>query len=235
MARRSSEAIAEAFWRGAGGRARFGHPADVERAATRILPVAFHRIGGLHTGIIAELLARIGANPWFDGSPRMLRGCLIADSGKALILLDRDDPEDEQRMTAAHELSHLLLHYLTPREEALTAFGSGIIAVLNRTRPPTLGERLSSVLRNVPIEPFRHSMDRVGGRHTRSVSAMEDEADDLAVELLAPWRELRTLRGAAPSTLREKFGLPAPVAARLAGMIEVSETTSGVLDLFRQK
>ncbi len=235
MTCRSSQAIAEAFWKSAGGRARFGCPPEIERAAARILPVAVHRVRGLHTGMITELLARMRANPWFDGSPRMLRGCLIADVGRALILVDEDDPEDEQRMTVAHELSHLLLHYFKPREEALTAFGAGIIAVLNRTRPPTLGERLSSVLRDVPIEPFRHAMDRAGVHHARAVSAMEDEADDLAVELLAPWRELRTLRSAAPGTLREKFGLPAPVAARLAGMMKAPGTTSGVLDLFRQK
>src|SRR4051812_36484702 len=120
---RHSEAVAEAFWESVGGRARFGRPADVERAAAHALPVAVHRVRGLHTRAISELLTRVGADPWFNGTPRPLRGCLIADSGKALVLVDRDDPEDEQRMTVAHEVAHLLLHYLKPREEAVTAFG----------------------------------------------------------------------------------------------------------------
>ncbi|WP_157182264.1 ImmA/IrrE family metallo-endopeptidase [Methylobacterium sp. WSM2598] len=167
-------------------------------------------------------------------SPRPLRGCLVADAGKALILVDADDPEDEQRMTVAHEVAHLLLHYLKPREDAMTAFGSGIVTVLDRTRPPTLGERLSSALRNVPIEPYRHAMDR-GTAHRREVDAMEDEADDLAVELLAPWRELQAMRGVRPGALRERFGLPAPVAARLAVLITPTSTTSGVLGLFGRK
>jgi hypothetical protein len=235
MARHNCEAVAEAFWASAGGRALFGSPVAIERAAVRVLPVAVHRIRGLHTGVVSGLLTRAGADPWFDGSPRFLRGCLIADSGKALILVDRDDPEDEQRMTVAHEVSHLLVHYVRPREEAMSAFGPAILAVLDRSRPATLGERLSSVLRNVPIEPFRHAMDRGQPHYARSVNAMENEADDLALELLAPWRELQNLRGAAPMVLRDRFGLPAPVAARLAGLITPSVTTAGVLALFGKK
>lgn len=234
MAAYRSEAVADAFWERAGGRARFGCPVDVERAAPRVLPVAVRRIAGLHTGTVASLLARIGASPWLDGSPRSLRGCLIADGGRALVLIDKDDPEDEQRMTVAHEVAHLLLHYLKPREEAVKAFGPGIVAVLDRTRPATLGERLSSALRDVPIVPFRHAMNR-GAAHGRAVDAMEGEADDLAVELLAPGRELRAIRGASPGALRERFGLPASVATRLAALITPSQTSSGVLGLFGQK
>lgn len=232
MTRHSIEAVVEAFWDSAGGRARFGSPADVERAAMRVLPMAVHRVSGLHTGTVSALLRRVGADPWHDGASRSLRGCLIADVGKALVLVDRDDPEDEQRMTVAHEVAHLLLHYLKPREAAVQAFGPAILAVLDRTRPATLGERLSSVLRNVPIEPYRHAMERGHTRHAPSVAVMEDEADDLAVELLAPWRELQVLRGATPGALRERFGLPASVAARLAGLITSPRTSSGVLGLF---
>ncbi|PWS34389.1 hypothetical protein DFH01_25575 [Falsiroseomonas bella] len=235
MARYRSEDVANAFWEGAGGRARFGSPADVERAAARVLPVAVHRVASLHTGAVVRFLCRVGADPWLDGAPRPLRGCLIADAGKALILVDRDDPVDEQRMTIAHEVAHLLLHYLKPREEAVTAFGPRILAVLDRTRPATPGEKLSAALRNVPIEPFRHAMDRGHTGHAGVISAMEDEADDLAVELLAPWRELRAMRGGGPGPLRERFGLPAPVAARLAGVIGRPRTSPGVIGLFRQK
>lgn len=234
MAAHSSEDVADAFWGKAGGRARFGSPADVQRAAPRVLPVAIRRIQDLSTDAVACLLARIGAIPWADVSPRPLRGCLVADAGKALVLIDADDPEDEQRMTIAHEVAHLLLHYLKPREDAVTAFGPSIVAVLDRTRPPTVGERLSSALRNVPIEPYQHAMNR-SAAHRPEVDAMEDEADDLAVELLAPWRELQAMRGAAPGDLRQRFGLPAPVAARLAVLITPSRTSSGVLGLFGRK
>lgn len=234
MARHSREAVADAFWSKAGGREKFGTPADIDRAAGRVAPVAIRRISGLHTDAVSAFLEQIDANPWFCVTPRLLRGCLIADAGKAIILVERDDPEDEQRMTVAHEVAHLLLHYLKLRDEAVTAFGQGIVAVLDRIRPPTLGEHMSSALRNVPIEPFRHSMDRLKS-HTRDVNTLEDEADDLAVELLAPWRELSRLKGATPGILRERFGLPAPVATCLADLIKPSGTSVGVLGLFGQK
>lgn len=235
MARHPSEDVANAFWERAGGRARFGSPVDIELAAARVLPVAVHRVAGLDTKIVACLLSHIGSDSWLDGTPRRLRGCLIADAGKALILIDRDDPEDEQRMTAAHEVAHLLLHYLRPREEAVAAFGPGILAVLDRTRPATLGEKLSAALRDVPIEPFRHAMDRIRIKHAGAIATMEDEADELAIEFLAPWHDLQPMRGAAPGTLRERFGLPAPVAARLAAMVRPSPRSSGVMSLFGRK
>lgn len=232
--RHNSEAIAEAFWESAGGRALFGSPVNVERAATRALPVGVHRVSGLNTRTVSNLLTRVAADPWFGGTPRPLRGCLIADAGKALLLVDGDDPEDETRMTVAHEVAHLLLHYLKPRNEAVKAFGLGILAVLDRTRPATPGEFMSSILRNVSIEPYRHAMDR-RPLHARAVNAMEEEADDLAVEFIAPWRELKHLHGVSPGLLRERFGLTALVAARLASLIRPSEIATGVLSLFRPK
>lgn len=231
MTRYRSETVANAFWERAGGRAQFGAPVDIERAAARSLPVAVQRIAGLNTGIVKSFLSRVGANPWLDEAPRALRGCLVADAGKALIFVDRGDPEEEQRMTIAHEIAHLLLHYLKPREEAENAFGSGILAVLDRTRPAVPGERLSSALRNISIEPFRHAMSRGQPVHAQAVRMMEDEADDLAIELIAPWRQLQALRGAEPGLLRERFGLPAAIAARLSGIITPVKTSPGVLGL----
>ncbi|MGX1742097.1 ImmA/IrrE family metallo-endopeptidase [Bosea sp. NPDC055353] len=234
MPPRPREEIAESFWKQAGGRDRFGEPADIGLAAAFVLPVAVRLIPHLDTQLVTQILAGIGASPWLDKSPRLLRGCLVADGGKAMVLVDQHDPEDERRMTVAHEVAHLLLHYLQPREDAVTAFGPGIIAVLDRTRSPTIGERLSSALRNVPIEPYQHAMDR-SPVHGRAVGAMEDEADDLAIELLAPWRELKKMRGAAPSALRQRFGLPASVATRLAALISPAGTMPGVLSLFGKK
>jgi hypothetical protein len=147
--------------------------------------------------------------------------------------VDENVAEDEQRLTIAHETAHLLLHYICPRMGAIRAFGLPILAVLDRTRPATMGERLSSVLRNVPIEPFRHAMDR--HRHHNAVNSLEGDADDLAVELLAPYQEVRAMGRVEPGTLREQFGLPATVAARLASLAVPSSTTQGVMGLFAKK
>lgn len=227
--------VAEVFWHDAGGRALFGSPVDIARAATRVLPVAIREISGLRTDYVAALLGRIEGPPWADGSPRPLRGCIVADAGRALVLVDGSDPDDERRMTVAHEVAHLILHYIQPRETAVRAFGPHILAVMDRLRPPTLGERFSSVLRAVPIEPFRHAMDRAPGARHEDLEEFEEQADDLAVELLAPWSELRAMHGATPGGLRERFGLPASVAARLAGMIAPRQPSSGVLGMFVKK
>lgn len=225
-------AAAEDFWKAAGGRSRFGSPVDIGAAAAAGYRVSVVEVPGLNT----TAAGRIGSSDtaWFCGPARRLRGCLLADVGHALILVDAGDPDDERRFTVAHEISHLLYHYLRPRELALREFGGAFSAVLDRTRPPSMAELLSSAIRNIPLDPFRHAMDR-NARSKRSVDAMEDQADDLAVELLAPWKELRTMRGAAPGEIRARFGLPAPVAARVAGLISLPKTTIGVLTMFGPK
>jgi hypothetical protein len=230
-----AEQAAAAFWTKAGGRRKFGLPVDIAAAAAAALPLSVVGIPDLDTSAVAKIAARTGS-PWADASPRPLRGCLLADAGVGLVFVDSNDPEDEQRFTAGHEVAHFILHYLRPREEALKVLGAGIGAVLDRLRPPTSGERLSAVLRSVPIEPYRHAMERnAGGRHAARLERIEEEADDLAVELIAPWRELTSGGRMEPGRIRENFGLPAYVSARLAALTAPSGTSMGVLGIFAKK
>lgn len=228
------EEIAEGFWRDAGGRARYGAPVDIAAAVPVALPAAVVRIDGLHTGSVRTLIASMGASAWDDLSPRPLRGCLIADAGHAIILVDGADDPDEQRMTIAHEAAHLIAHYFAPRTRAVAALGRGIQAVLDRARTPTSAERLSSALAGVAVEPFRHAMERAD-RHASRVRVMEDQADQLGVELLAPWREIRTAGILEPGVVRSRFGLPPAVATRLAGATVPKRPTMGVLGIFDRK
>lgn len=78
-------------------------------------------------------------------------------------------------------------------------------------------------------------MDRASATRHRNLADFEGEADDLAVELLAPWSELHLMHGTGPSLLRERYGLPAAVSARLAGMIAPRQPSSGVLGIFAKK
>jgi hypothetical protein len=228
------EEIAESFWRDAGGREGYGVPVDIAAAVSVALPASVVRMDGLHTEAVKRLILRIGASPWNDLSPRPLRGCLIADGGHALILVDGNDEPDEQRMTVAHETAHLIMHYFGPRARAATALGGSIRSVLDRARAPTSAERLSSALIGLSIEPFRHAMDR-SDRHALRVRAMEDEADQLGVELLAPWREIRAAGIVEPGAVRRRFGLPPVVAARMAGASVPTRTSMGVLGIFDRK
>ena len=229
------QSLAETFWTAAGGRDGFGFPADIARVVSRVFPVAVISIANLDTTCVAHFLARIGADPWHGGPSRPLRGCLIADVGVGLILVDATDPEDEQRMTVAHEAAHLLVHYLKPREHAVGVFGPLILAVLDRTRQPTTAERFSSALRDVPIEPFRHAMERHQPHLHGQIQTIEDEADDLAIELLAPTVLLKSLNSVSPAAIRKKFGLPAPIAARVARLVSPPMTSPGVVGLLRTK
>jgi hypothetical protein len=235
MASLPVEHVAATFWTKAGGRLRFGAPVDMVSAAAAALPISVVGIPNLDTSAIGRISARTGT-PWAEGSPRPLRGCLLADAGIGLVFVDNADPEDEQRFTVAHEVAHFILHYLKPREEALSVLGAGIAAVLDRLRPPTGGERLSAALRSVPIEPFRHAMERdPRSSHARRVELIEDEADDLAVELIAPWCELTCGLNMEPGQIRERFGLPSQIATRLAALATPAVTSMGILGIFARK
>jgi hypothetical protein len=235
MASSRVERIAAAFWNRAGGRPASDTPVDIVAAAAAALPASVVPIRGLNTAAVQAFLARIGASVWFDSSPRALCGCIVADVGYALIFADADDSDEERRFTVAHEIAHFLVHYLVPREEAIRVLGPGIAAVLDRIRPATYGERFSSALRNVPIAPFGHAMDRAEYRRATRIARMEDEADDLGIELIAPWRELQAMDILSPEAVRTRFGVPPQVATRLAGMVSPPRTTMGVLGIFGRK
>jgi hypothetical protein len=178
------------------------------------------------------ILQRAGVSVTLPGVARALRGCLIADVGVGFILIDGDDSEDEQRVTIAHELAHFLLHYLALRRAALTGLGSHMVAVLDRTRSPTQAELFSSALRDLPLAPFRHAMVRGGSPSRGRIAAMEAEADDLGIELLAPWQLIRTLATPDRDAIAARFGLPPAIAERLAMMVIRSDTEMGVTGLF---
>lgn len=135
-------------------------------------------------------------------------------------------------MTIAHETAHFLLHYLAPRKDALTGLGNQLIAVLDRTRPPTRAEMFSSALRDLPLGPFRHAIVRNGTKPRGLVAIMEAEADDLAIEMLAPWRLIRSLDHPEADVIAARFGIPQAIATRLASMAVRPDTELGVTSLF---
>jgi len=232
LTRGAIRSTAEAFWTGAGGRAAYGSPARIDEAVIRSLPLAIHRISGLTTAHIECILARVGNCNVLPGITRSLRGCLIADVGVGLILVDDDDSEAEQRLTVSHEAAHFLLHYRALRTAAVTGLGPHLAAVLDRTRPPTQAELFSSALRDLPLAPFRHAMARETVHPRGRIAVMEAEADDLAIELLAPWHLVRSMEKPDLETIASRFGLPPAVAGRLAALATGPTTELGVTSLF---
>lgn len=153
----------------------------------------------------------------------MLRACLVATLGDGYVFIDGADAEDEQRFSLAHELAHYLKHYWQPRLLACQQLGDGVCEVFDGLRPPTHEERLSSLLARVPVGVHIHLMqrDRRGAIRDLAIVTVEEEADLLAYELLAPVEVVMSkCQGLQPSSsvdlarwLVSLFGLPKREAA----------------------
>lgn len=197
------------------------------------MPAATLALPGLTTTMASALLARLGAARDENPASRRLHGCVLAQGGRALILVDADASEEERLMTLAHEASHLVLHYFEPRRAAVEALGPGIIAVLDGDRQPSTAEALSAVLGGVTLTRFRHSLEHVPSR-TGKTERLEDEADHLAIELIAPQAVLRSMRDRSPGALRARFGFPSSIAANLsASLAPTDRGPRGVLHLLK--
>jgi hypothetical protein len=148
-------------------------------------------------------------------------GCLVAYRGLGIAFVCGADPGDEQRLTVAHETSHFLRDYLLPREEIIRALGDGIVDVLDGKRPPTLAERTIAVLAHLRVGAHIHLLPRVDKDEDSDpvVSAAEDRADSLGLELIAPRESVLSLLRAA----RKSGRAPASVCADLAAYFGAPE------------
>lgn len=224
-------AVAADFWRLVGSPTSF--PRDLEASVLWALPLAVVKIPRLRVQVVRDWLEQDGFAQIIPAAERELRGCVVASRGRGVVFVDGADPADEQRMSLAHELAHFLLDYLLPRERAIRAFGDSIIPVLDGDRAATPAERLSAVLRGVHVGVYSRLWHRgpLGLAEDAEVIAREDAADALALELLAPRRDLiaRTrLRDGDPTVdavaqiLQVEFGLPISTARAYAGAVCVS-------------
>lgn len=174
--------MAEDFWRGVGGNIRY--PADIERAAVLSLPVAIVQVNRISVESIRNWLVERELKAVVPSCPGEMAGCVVAYRGHAFIFVCGIDPEEEIRITLAHEVAHVLRHYLRPRAEAKRALGPRVAEVLDGDRPPTFHEQVHAVLSSAPLGAHVHLMPR--GAELRAVSQVEREADELALELVAP-------------------------------------------------
>ena len=186
------ENTAQEFWALVG--ARSSYPCDIKAAIILTLPLELYPVAGMRVKDVLDWAERIRLNCNIRGRDRRLHGCRIADKGKGTIFFDTQDLEAEQRFTLAHELAHFLLDYQAPRQRALTILGETILPVIDGDRPPTLAERLHAVLITVPLGVMSHLMERPDeGLPSNTVIDVEDRANRLALELLAPALPLQKL------------------------------------------
>jgi hypothetical protein len=208
------------FWHRAGG-VPVGFPRDIERAVALALPVAVVKLPRVTVTEVSGWLGARGVSVAVPPNSYELAGCVVAHRGRALAFVCGADPEDELRVTVAHEASHVIVHYLDPRAAAVRAIGPGVIDVLDGLREATTAERVTAVIASVRVGPHVHLLPRGERRRIAAVSTAEEEADELALELLAPrhavGRMLQTLENnqtmATPegrrAALAERFGVPA--------------------------
>lgn len=216
---------AKRFWCLVGRTEAF--PRSLESSVAWALPLAIVKLPHLRLSELQSWLSRKGIRLHTGRADRPLRACLLARAGRGLVVLEGSDPEDERRVSLAHEASHFLVDYVHPRQKALEALGEAGREVLDGLRLPTLEERLTGVLRGVEVGVYAHLMERsaVGEVNRLEVLAAEDRADRIALELLAPrqtvlerleatrirWGEHSAVT-AATEILVEEFGLPEAIA-----------------------
>jgi len=179
------ENTAQEFWALAGGAPKY--PCDIKAAIIFTSPLEVYPVPGLRVSQVLVWAQRVHVPLRIRGRNRRLHGCLIAYKGKGTVFFDEQDADDEQCFTLAHELAHFLLDYQAPRQRAVSLLGTSILPVLDGERPPTLQERLHAVLSTVPLGVLSHLMERPDeGLPTNAVLDVEDRANRLALELLAP-------------------------------------------------
>ena len=225
------ENIAREFWELAGGAGETGTlPRDIKIAITLALPLEVYPVPALRVSHVLAWTRRVQMPHHIHRRDRRLHGCLLADRGKGTIFVDSSDADEEQRFTLAHELAHFLLDYQLPRQRAFSALGPSILPVLDGERAPTLEERVHAVMSNVHLGTMSHVMERPeSGLPTNLVIDLENRADRLALELLAPAESLCTVmrQATAPigfdarmayvtQVLTRQYGLPRVIAVSYA-------------------
>jgi hypothetical protein len=225
------ENMAREFWEMADDAGESdGLPRNIKTAITLALPLEVYPVAALRVSHVLAWARRVQVPHRIRGRDRRLHGCLLADRGKGTIFVDASDADDEQRFTLAHELAHFLLDYQFPRQRAISALGPSILAVLDGERAPSLAERVHAVMSAVHIGTLSHVMERPeSGLPTNIVLDIEDRADRLALELLAPAESVsdvvqqETASGEfearlvyATQLLTRSYGLPAEIAMTYA-------------------
>jgi hypothetical protein len=232
---------ADRFWADAGG-APPAFPRDLREAVSSALPVAIIDLADLSIARVDGWLAAHGIVGRLTVPDRALHACTVISPGGGLIFLDADDSAEERRFSLAHEVAHYLVEYAVPREETGARLGEDIVAVLDGRRSPSSDERIGALLAGVSLVPNLHVMERTPDGHLpeREISVAERQADDLAFELLAPSDEVRTglpagsSRLAFEAVLRQRYGLPAVLAAAYARKLAPSLPAAGLFQqLFR--
>jgi Zn-dependent peptidase ImmA (M78 family) len=174
------------FWQTAGGCSSY--PCDISGAVNLVLPIDIVYLCELSLEKIQIWLTERKVSLSLEIDDRLLHGFILISRGSGFIFVNGTDTEEERRYTIAHEASHFLLDYKYPREIAMKKLGKSILEVMDGYREPTIEERIDGTLSSVVIKPYTHLLEIFGDGTLSNMVVLnsENEADALALELLAP-------------------------------------------------
>jgi hypothetical protein len=242
MTDRELEARAADFW--AGTDLADAYPRGVEQAIALKLPVTVVKVPVVTVQAAGRWLRRHHRTPAFPPHRRDLMGCLYADRGHGFIFICGADEPEEQRFTVAHDTAHFLVDYWWPRLRVIDALGPSITAVLDGQRLASIAERASAILASVRVGPHWHLLPRQGGHEDIHLACVEDRADELGLELVAPRALVVQMVRATPPRVQSDveavcralgafFGLPAYVFSTLVSALHRAQAPSFLDDVRR--
>lgn len=185
------ETIARDFWRQI-SRKRSGPPHDIACAVSLLLPLDIVSLSDLTLGKIYQWLISNGIKIPMSVNDRHLHGFILINSGTGFMFINGTDSEEDRLYTIAHEASHFILDYKIPRDKVIRKIGSEIESVLDGLREPTIDEQVNGIINGVSIQPFMHLLEKDGDGSFENIKTFdaENDADTLALELLAPHSEI---------------------------------------------
>ena len=214
--------VVDRFWR---PRPPVAFPRDLELHMLLNLPLAIIELRDLTVDDVRAHLGAEASRLLAKLPNRRVHACLLAYAGVGIIFVDATDEPAERRLNLAHEAAHFLLDYLVVRER-LAAHDPGLLDVMDGLRPPTPREELGALLADVPLGVQTHLLERGadGGHVARSTSAVEDRAEMVAWELLAPRADVLAATAKRDATvltavLEHHFGLPGGAADTYAAFL----------------
>lgn len=232
------ERIAQEFWSKADQTHRSNF--DILNAVPSVLPIDVVHLPALSLRTIESWFRDRHVHLELDADERIRHGFIILCEGVGFIFLNADDSLIDQRFTIAHEASHFLLDHRMPKERAVLEIGTDIKTVLNGASEPSVYHHVKALIKGIDIRPGSHLLEKNGSGSCRSWNNFnsENEADYLALELLAP--RLNAIRdtltgskrlnyrqfvGSCREILRERYQLPSAIAEHYA--IELGSSVTG--------
>ncbi len=220
------ERLAARFWEEVGTEEPFPRNLELPIQCAR-MPLSIRLLPGLCPRAIQHWLQQRGHRVDLTTPHRWLNGCLYANDGMGFLFVDAGLSVDHRRVVTAHEFAHFLVHYDAPRRRVERRLGRSPFPVLDGRRTATEPEQLAACLAGVSVDPYIHFMDRAAdGVYVEPIEEVERTADELGLELLAPWRQVFAsvrARGLWPglpgdweNVLQTQFGLPGSWASHYA-------------------